>query len=472
MLAVFPFLLSTAAPAALEEVTLSIAALGGSPLHLEVSLRDPHQRAESVIVESDRVRVERSVPPGDPDIGNNESDSEGDPTYTFTVSPFDEAGVHDLVVELRGPGEGKESLVDRREYRVGFADYVWGRDNFSFANDTRYRGDVESYSELLNPWLRDRFGPIAPDDRAVLLFFAYEVLRGQLGLCYAFSGAAVLYHRFPEQLPRFSDTVYSIREANRVVREKMSRLQNDIVFQRFVVDDVSAEPQSHRQVAAQLQIIRDGIDRGEPVVIGTLAPERHHSMAAYGYIENRRTGQVTVVAANNWDRNETDNYSNASVENIHVNPVASFPAPPLAWPLARHAPYREPTHLVAVELQEEYSHDPGVLNTLIGKYRQELISRGRRTVILEGIQSVRFTDVPDADEYEQPSITRINRNAIVDLPPEGRYELEITAIPDEQGGYELPQLVLIEVPGPRLRELRVVQHTLEMETPRRRITIR
>lgn len=413
---------------ALESIAVSVTALGGSPLTLRVGIEvaptaglpdavgpaptagPVHSHHGAVIVESGNFRQERHFPDGIiPE------------TFSFPVAPFTEPGAHDLTITVV-TDTGRQA---RFTHRVAFVDYVWGRDNFSFANDSRYRGDVDSYSELLFPWLSGRFGPVPWQDRAVILLSAYEILRGQLGLCYAFSGTAVLYHRYPETLPRFSDTTYEVREANRVVREEMAFRQNDIVFDRFVARRVSPEPQSHHEVFTELETVRAGIDQGEPVVIGILAPERHHSMVAYGYVEDLQSREVTVIAANNWDRNEEDNVSNASVENIVL-----LGEEPIRWPLARHAPYRDPTHLVAVEMEREYSHDRSILDRLVAHRREELDRAGRRTLLLEGVRNVRFTDLPDPGEEKPPAITRINNNMIVDVPGTGRYELEITALED------------------------------------------
>lgn len=433
---------------ALENAAVSIRALGGAPPLLEILLRDPDRSVSSVVLLSGDAHLLRRIP------DREES------TYAFPVSPFLEAGIHDLEILLRSRDEpGTDVLSARHPFRVSFVDYRWGRDNFSFANDARYRGEVVSYSEILYPWLDTRFEEVSEEDRAFLLLRAYEILRGELGYCYAFSGTAVLYHRYPELLPRFSDTIYAIREANRVVRDSMSLLQNDIVFQRFVTEGVERKPQTPDEAAAQLAVVRAGIDRGEPVVAGILAPERHHSMAVYGYIEDLRGGGVTLLAANNWDREEQDNYSNASVENVLVMPEE----PPLRWPGARHEPYRSPTHLVAVEVQKEYTHDRAVLDALIAEIRREEAHRNRRTIIIEGVQRLRFVDVPDHGEEDPPQITRINSNMIVDLPRMGRWELEATAL-EEDGRYRSARIYTLEAGQVEFR-------TVELEEPRTRLVI-
>ncbi|TVR67041.1 MAG: hypothetical protein EA427_14795 [Spirochaetaceae bacterium] len=449
---------------ALESAALSIRALGGSPLLLEVTLRDPERRVSAVIVESTDTHLEHRVPGREPSTATDASAavdaSDAPASYSFPVSPFIEAGVHELSVDLRSTrAAGGETLADRRRFRIAFVDYVWGRDNFSFANDARYRGEIISYSEILYPWLEARFGRVPPGERAFLLLRAYEILRGQLGFCYAFTGTAVLYHRYPELLPRFSETIYSIRESNIPVRERMSLLQNDIVFQRFVAEGVEEEPQSPREVAAQLAVVRAGVHRGEPVVVGMLAPERHHSMVVYGYIRDLQSGATTLVAANNWDRDEGDNFSNASVENVQVLPEE----PPLRWPGARHEPYRSPTHLIAVEVLREYQHDRALLDALVERARQEDVNRGRRTLLLEGVQRLRFVDLPDAGAEDPPNITRINNNMIVDLPREGRWELEITAL-EENGSYRTVRVY-------SFREGLARSLMLEMEESRRRLVI-
>lgn len=464
---------------ALESVVADLSALGGSPLLLNVALDDPDGKVTSVVVETAGSRFERSVP-ADDRVGEHLDDPDTDSStrLSFTVDPFPKAGVHNLLLELHSELNGIHA-VDRRGYRVAFVDYRWGRDNFSFANDSRYRRNVDSYSQLLFPWVEERFGTFAREDLAILLLQSYEILRGQLGLCYAFAGGAVRYYRYPELLPRFSETIYEVRETNRIVREEMSRLQNDIVFQRFVKKGVSTDPQDYRQAAGEVQMIRAAIDRGEPAVVGILAPERHHAMVAYGYVEALETGIVTIIAANNWDREERDNYSNRSVENIHVHTRRAEEVgdeePPIRWPEARHAPYRSPTHLVAVDLQREYEHDRALLEQFIEQRRDALITAGRNTVILEGVRSVRLTDVPDPGEEAQPSITRVNNNMIVDLPRTGDHELEITALEEEDGTYRAPVLYRIVVnrsdEEPGSIHVEVEQSTLEMGEVRLRITV-
>jgi hypothetical protein len=436
-----------------ENARVTFTAAGGSPLLLLMTVDDPSGTVRTVVVESDESRLERVVP----------RDNEG--PLVYPVAPVASPGVHGLTVTLR-----TSHVEDRRSYRLSFVDYRWGRDNFRFANDGQFRGEVDSYSELLYPWLEDRFGDVSDDDRAVLLHFAYDLLREQMGLCYAFAGSIVRYMRYPDELPRYNESIYAIRESNRVVREEMYRLQNDLVFQRFVTGTVDLAPQDHRQVAREVAILRAAVDRGDPVVVGVLAPSRHHAMVAYGYVEELRSGAVTIILANNWDREVRDNLSNESVEAIiaHPRPTGTDRDVPLRWPDARHAPYREPTHIVSIDPEREYVHRRETLDNLVGHRREEILAAGRRLLIVEGVRSVRLRDVPDSGEEEDPSVIRINTNAVVDLPRAIRYELEITAREDDDGVFQ--EALMYEM-VPDAGTVRVTRSVLSFDERTKRLTV-
>lgn len=450
------FLLAVLVPWAasgVESARVTFTAGGGSPLLLVMTVDDPSGEVRKVVAESDETRLERVVPGG------------ASGPFVVPIAPFSSAGVHRLTVTLR-----TDTGEERRSYRVAFVDHVWGRDNFRFANDGQFRGEVDSYSDLLYPWLEDRFGDVSHDDRVILLHYAYDLLREQMGLCYAFAGSIVRYMRYPEELPRFNDSVFAIRESNRMVREEMYLLQNDLVFDRFVAGTVDSEPQDHRQVGRELAILRTAIDRGDPVVVGVLAPSRHHAMVGYGYVEELRSGTVTIILANNWDRDVQDNLSNDSVEAIiaHPRPVGTEREMPLRWPDARHAPYREPTHIVAIDPEREYVHRRETLDSLVDRRRQEILTAGRRLLILEGVRSARLRDVPDSGDEADPTLIRINNNVVVDFPPAVRYELQVTAREDEEGLFQ--EAVLYEV-EPYTGRLRITRRVVSFEERTKTIVV-
>ncbi len=393
-----------ATPGGVHPVVAELRLHGGSPPVVEYIPGTDGPGVFDMLLESDSVTVrQRGITP----------------ESRILLSPFQQPGVHQLTVTIARADDSVPS--EQFSYTVAFTDFQWGRDNFRFANDSQYRGEVQSYSTLLLPWVTERFGGVDQIDEALLTVYAYRVLREQLGLCYAFAGAAVRYLRDPQALPRFSRSIYAIGEANRTVRQEMEFLQNDIVFELFARRGVPEQPMSRDEVEAELAVLQRSIDQGAPVVMGVLAPRRHHAMVAWAYVLDHASGEVTVVLANNWDRNEEDNISNSSTELVRYNPGEGS----LRWINAPNEPYRELTHLLVHQVEPEYHHQREILDRLLHQLREELVERRRRIVLLEGIRSARFLDVDDHAGEDPPSLTRTNDNAIADVPAEGHWPLEV-----------------------------------------------
>jgi hypothetical protein len=69
----------------------------------------------------------------------------------------------------------------------------------------------------------------------------------------------------------------------------------------------------------EIQRILRSVEAGSLAVTGYLGVERHHSMVIYGFIEDKELDTVTLVAANNWKREQEDNLFSRNAVNILVH---------------------------------------------------------------------------------------------------------------------------------------------------------
>ncbi|MCK5249884.1 MAG: hypothetical protein KAJ98_07970, partial [Spirochaetaceae bacterium] len=99
----------------------NVYCFSGSPLLLQVNVPDPGQLLESISIESATSSISYTVP--------RELDRDALQIY---VNPFLSPGLYELEITLQ-TRSGAES---RSRLDVGFVDFVWGRDNLSFGNNT------------------------------------------------------------------------------------------------------------------------------------------------------------------------------------------------------------------------------------------------------------------------------------------------------------------------------------------------
>ncbi len=304
------------------------------------------------------------------------------------LAPFREPGIHDMQV-IAHTSEG----FVIRNYRVGFSDFVWGRDNFRFANASRTPKAIDAYSESILPWAEDRFRELSTVERNVLINAAYSVLRNRIGRCYAFAGGKARYHRYPEFLPDFYDSVYDIPATRRDVLEEMNNLQNDMMFDYIVASghDFTGE-QKRSELATHVHRVMEEVGEGRLGVFGYLAPERHHALAAYGFIQDMTGERVLLLAANNWGDEHDVNIHSEAAENIAIDLAPDHKGPRVRWLDTDHSVYEYAELLLAVDVQRDYEHDPAHLQAVLRGYAERIAADGANLLVVERADEARLKD--------------------------------------------------------------------------------
>jgi len=375
---------------------------------------------------------------------------------TVVVQPFSPhiPGPQYFNIRVQSGGDSAtEQMIQERHMTGAFVDYRFGRDNFRFANDRSYRQEVETYREFLLPWVEDRFGTLDELSQELLVIHAYRLLREQMGLCYAFAGSAVRYVNYPDQMPRFNTSVYQISEAHEPVRREMAFLQNDIVFDRFVRRGVGEEALTPEELSYQVKKLRTAVDAGELRVAAVLAPQRHHAMVAWGYLMDHTTGITTVVLANNWRRNEQDNFANDSVALVIVDPVSGK----IEWINTDERAYQRLTHILIEEVRESYSFTADTLQKLLQDLTQRYEEDAGMTLLFEGVRSVRWVPRPGETRDVRPEIQRINNNVLIEVPANREWDFAVQPLQSNTPGI----VRLIYLQGD---EVQVDRYTLPDET--------
>ncbi|TVQ37665.1 MAG: hypothetical protein EA384_11325 [Spirochaetaceae bacterium] len=348
------------------ELEIELRSRSGSPLLLELLISDPGGVVETVKV-----------------AGNGSSatfTAAGRKTIEIALTPFQLAGVYDLTISL-----STAAGTCTRSLELGFTDFVWGRDNFRFSNARSRHGSARPYSATLFPWTDDRFGTLQPEERTVMLHVAYGLFGGAIGRCYAFSGSQLRYLRHPDLLPTYYDSIYAVREPHRAIQHEMNMLQNDMVFDHFVTRSYDInQPQSLEMLRAEIEAIVAAIGNGQPAVFGYLAPQRHHSMLAYGYLADPASDQITLIASNNWGTEISQNLHSRAAERVTVNLAPEYDNDQrIRWIDSAIREYRTAEHLFLVQVRDTYEHDRTILSQLLAQQRELLRHDERAVVIVE-----------------------------------------------------------------------------------------
>jgi hypothetical protein len=333
-------------------------------------------------------------------------------------SPFRRPGTHELSIRLDGGGadpavaERPTPAAEPRRlhFTVGFIDYVWGRDNFDFANDAEYRKSLDSYSVMLTQWLEERFEGVSEAEKALLVHEMYTLFGKNAGRCYAFAGSQLRYYRRPELLPRYYDTLYEVSERNRVLRKEMTFLQMDVVFHHFVEGTQQRHPESPHTQAELIALsrqIRNEIDAGSPVVLGLLAAELHHAVMVYGYIADPQRRTVDLIAANNWKRDQEVNLYSPDVENLRLYLGDEHDGRRIEWRNAKKRRTREPDRIFIADIRREYEHERAALDRLIQARLADVQERGIALLVVEQADSA-YLRSPSGNitGYDKPRTTR------------------------------------------------------------------
>ena len=204
-----------------DSLTLDVESHSGTPPVLEFVLKGPEGtvRFLSFDFESD----------GTHDLLIDEIHGE----VVFRGVPFRKPGLYHTTVYLY-TGEGRF----KREFNIAYTDFVWGRDNFQFANDGKFENASDFVSETLVEWAEDRFGPLSQEQQVLLLSVMYDIYKGSIGRFYGFTGEQIYYINNPERIPSQYGSIYWMGEKNRQLFRNMDYVQNDIVFSTVISGSV------------------------------------------------------------------------------------------------------------------------------------------------------------------------------------------------------------------------------------------
>ena len=405
--------------------TLHIAAHSGSPLLLQLTLEDPRMLWRSLELDTGASTLKYRLPETE--------------THEMVIAPFLSAGSYPVRITLSGD-EGSRS----RELAVGFSDFVWGRDNFRFSNKRSSYWGITPYSAALYPWVEKHFGRLPEEEFMLLLNTAYHIFTGRVGRCYAFSASQVLFTRHPDLLPYYYRDVYAVREYSRIMQERMNFLQNDIMFDHFILGgyDVS-RPQLLAELQAEIEGIMRGVDKGEFVPVGYWNAERHHSMLIYGYIYDPGSGKVTLIAANNWGTEHDENLVSEAAELIDVNLQESFEGQRVTWIDPPYANYDHADHFFAVEVKESFEFSPDAIAQLIAAEQQRLAEGRLSMIIIEEAKEALLTGADGAgtgtvggkvlEELPGVNFRQVSDTLIFEFPTDADYRLSFTPLNSGDG---------------------------------------
>jgi len=374
-----------------KKLTLDIESHSGTPPVLEFVLKGPEGTVQylSFDFESDGRR----------DLLIDEIHGE----VVFRGVPFRKPGLYHTTVHLY---TGEERFT--REFNIAFTDFVWGRDNFQFANDGKFEDATDFVSQTLMEWAEDRFGALSQNQQVILLSIMYDIYKGSIGRCYGFTGQQIFYINNPDLIHVDHGSVYSVEESTQQLYKSMDFVQNDIVFSNFLSGKINImDAQDREGLLRELAVVKSSIQRGEHIIMGYLSNRMHHSMVAYGYFENLFSNKVTLVVANNWEREQNNNTFSEDAENIVVDLGPKKPR--LSWYDLTKKRYRYPKSLFAVKREQQYQLSLDDLDALLNGAMADIIESDRSIVIVEKTETAYMTDEEEKKQgYSKPKYFREN----------------------------------------------------------------
>jgi hypothetical protein len=413
-----------------DQIVPDIASHSGSPLLLELTVPDPQGRLTSVAVESQGSYASYRIPPK-ADRG----------TVELTLSPFLAPGAYDLRIVMQVDVEG-ESLQIESPVRVGFVDFVFGRDNLRFGNNAEYTSVIGSFGEILAAWLDDRFGAVSDAQLVPLVDYMYQLFGNRSGRCYAFSGSEVRFWRWPELLPSYYGATHDFRAGVRSTQQAMNFLQLDMAFDHFLAggyDQVEAPTEDPEGAVREAMLnevwsIVSRISAGEPVVAGFMGPALHHAMLVYGFIHRPESGTMDLLVANNWKSDQDLNLRSKNAETIRVFLEQEADGPMLEWRYSEGTRNREIDQLFIVEVKREYQHERDHLDGLIAALSGQLSDSHRALLVVEDAAGAWLTDGEattgydrrrTSEEIDDVLFDKVNRTYRFEYPADAELTLEL-----------------------------------------------
>ena len=370
---------SAARPLPLDRnISLDIECHSGTPPVLELVLRDGggRVRAAGFDFESDGV-VDLRLP----------HVREG---VVFRGVPYREKGSYRMTVTL----ETDRGVIERL-FSVSFVDFVWGRDNFRFANDGPFENATDFVSKTVIEWAEDRFGELDTDHEMLVLYLMYSLYKGSIGRCYGFTGLQQFALERPDSIPPPYRSVYAIDERDEGVISGVDWLQNDMVFANFVSGSKALSgPVERATLDAELRAIKESITGGKPIIFGYVGNDLHHSMTVYGFFEDLDGGKTTLLAANNWIREQGNNVYSEDAENIVVD--FSNGDAPLYWFDLTKQKTRYIERFFAIRREERYDLNRGDFVELLEDTSRRVVRQRRIIVLVENAGEAYIGSAPGA----------------------------------------------------------------------------
>jgi len=154
-----------------RSINLSIESHSGTPPVLEFVLKDPRKVVKKLDFDFN---------------GDGLSDLELQKKYPdneviFRGVPYRKPGVYHIMVYIH-----TDSSIFIRKYELAFARFIWGKNNFDFANDGEFENKIDFVSKTILDWGKERFGELNNEERMILLYIMYSLYRGSIGRCYVF----------------------------------------------------------------------------------------------------------------------------------------------------------------------------------------------------------------------------------------------------------------------------------------------
>ncbi|MBU8913654.1 MAG: hypothetical protein KOO61_06485 [Spirochaetales bacterium] len=444
----------------------------GSPLLLELSIPDPQGHVKAVTVESPVSHSSYQIPP-DPDRE----------AVQLTLSPFLAPGVYDLRVALQVDQEG-ELLQIESPARVGFVDFVFGRDNLRFGNNAEFTSLMGTFGEILAAWLDDRFEGISDVELVPLVDYMYQFFGRRSGRCYAFSGSEVRFWHWPELLPNYYDATYDLRAALVQTQREMNFLQIDMAFDHFLtgrhdlVQTPGEDPEGERREAIldEVWAIVSRISAGDPVVVGFIGSQLHHAMLVYGFIHRPESGTIDLLFANNWKSDQDLNLRSKNAEAVRVLLEQQGDSPTLEWWHSEGTRNYEIDRLFIVEVEREYEHDPDHLDRLIAARLGQLSDGHRAVLVVEDAAGAWLTNGEISTGYDRRRMheeiddvlfDRVNRTYRFEYPADSGLWLELV----DDGGARILYFHPGEEPGMETAWIEETSAPAEGTTIRRRVSL-
>ncbi len=351
----------------------------------------------------------------------------GENEVVFRGIPFRKPGTYRLSAWLHT----REGTL-KRKYTVTYTDFIWGRDNFQFANDGKFENSTDFVSDTVVTWAQERFGPLDQNDRVILLSVMYDIYKGSIGRCYGFTGEQIKYLQNPELIPPLFDGIYWMQEGDGTIFKDMDWIQNDIVFSNFLSGNIRiSELQSRESLMRELDHIRESIGKGDPIILGYLSTKMHHSMVVYGLFEDDFQNKVTLLTANNWEREQNNNTFSEDAENIVIELQADEPK--LRWYDLTKRKFRYPRFIFAIQRENRYDLSSEDLRVLLDRTKLDIIQKDYTVIMVEKTEVAYIVDSEGKKRgYSKPryfkeidgvSFKKIDYNYVFELPSRDVYRL-------------------------------------------------